>query len=145
ANGNSGRRRRDRDLLKSTLRFGSYTNTTCRKSWPFRWLLEANCICSGCGARRSRAAEPMTRSGRAALLEPDMAMYCFQTSVHACPIDAIDGKPIALAGRTLATMAIPRDQLATPFTVSFEQAAEALEAIERLFFEPDGSFVWASS
>ena len=29
------------------------------------------------------------------------------------------------------------------FDVAFEQVAAALERVERLYFEPDGSFVWA--
>ncbi|MEX2185671.1 MAG: hypothetical protein WD875_02710 [Pirellulales bacterium] len=31
------------------------------------------------------------------------------------------------------------------FAVSFEQAAAALESLERMFFEPDGSFVWTEN
>lgn len=31
------------------------------------------------------------------------------------------------------------------FAVSFEAAAAALEAIDRMFFEPDGAFVWTGS
>jgi hypothetical protein len=41
-------------------------------------------------------------------------------------------------------LAIAPEMLATRFQVSFEEAGARLEQLERLFFEPDGSFVWAS-
>ncbi len=37
-----------------------------------------------------------------------------------------------------------REAIGAAFGVTFEQAGEALAKLERMFFEPDGSFVWTS-
>jgi len=39
----------------------------------------------------------------------------------------------------------PGDWRIGPFESSFEQAVAAIEALPRLFVEPDGSFVWVSA
>jgi hypothetical protein len=72
-------------------------------------------------------------------------MYEFQITIHARPADAITGESIELAGVTVQTLQIPRESLGTPFQLSFEQVSEALGKLPRMFFEPDGSFVWVSS
>ena len=36
------------------------------------------------------------------------------------------------------------DQLSEPLPVTFEQAIDALQALPRMFIEPDGSFVWVA-
>jgi hypothetical protein len=38
--------------------------------------------------------------------------------------------------------ALSGEELATPWELSFEEALAALERLDRLFAEPDGSFVW---
>lgn len=43
-----------------------------------------------------------------------------------------DSQPVHLSG----------EDLAFPWDITFEQALTALERLERLFAEPDGSFVW---
>ena len=73
-------------------------------------------------------------------------MLAFHVSVHARPIDAVlSATPTLLDGQQVKTLALSAEQLATPFAVSFEQAGEALSKLPRLFFEPDGSFVWVSA
>lgn len=41
-------------------------------------------------------------------------------------------------------LAVPRPLVGPPLAVGFDEALDRLGAIERLFAEPDGSFVWAS-
>lgn len=72
-----------------------------------------------------------------------MAHGSFHATVHVRPPDATTGRPIELAGRQFQTLqlAAPPNR---PFDISFEDAAEALSELDRLFLEPDGSFVWVS-
>jgi hypothetical protein len=72
-------------------------------------------------------------------------MLAFHISVHARPAEAaLNATPTPIDGQSVRTLAISAEELATPFAVSFEQAGEALGNLPRLFFEPDGSFVWVS-
>ena len=72
-------------------------------------------------------------------------MLPFHISLHARSPLVAPGPSRDLRQGAFRTLAVPHEALATPFGVSFEQAASALEQIERLFFEPDGSFVWTSA
>lgn len=47
-------------------------------------------------------------------------------------------------GALLEVLAITATDL-PPLSVTFEEAAERLSALPRMFFEPDGSFVWVSA
>ena len=69
-------------------------------------------------------------------------MYHFDISIHARPEGAALSSPIELNGRIITPVA---SQLAQPMFVSFEQAADGLSQLPRMFIEPDGSFVWVSS
>lgn len=68
----------------------------------------------------------------------------FHVMVHARPAESAPGLPILRAGRAFATLAIPPAALAAPLPVTFEDAGRALAALPRLYFEPDGSFVWVA-
>jgi hypothetical protein len=68
----------------------------------------------------------------------------FHVFVHARPADIAPGPPHVRAGRAFATLAIPPTALAAPLPVTFEAAGEGLAALPRLYFEPDGSFVWVA-
>lgn len=73
-------------------------------------------------------------------------MLQFNVTIHACPADITQGPEAQLAGGPVRTLAIaPATLAATTFDCTFEEAAEYLEALERMFLEPDGSFVWTSS
>jgi hypothetical protein len=73
-------------------------------------------------------------------------MLAFHVSVHARPAEAVlNTSPTLADGQPMQTLAVSIEQLATPFAASFEQAGEALANLPRLFFEPDGSFVWVSA
>jgi hypothetical protein len=72
-------------------------------------------------------------------------MLSFHTSLHARSESAVtSAKPVDLGGQSIRALSVPPESLTTPFALSFEQAGEALEKLDRLFFEPDGSFVWTS-
>jgi hypothetical protein len=73
------------------------------------------------------------------------ALLCFHCTAHARPADAVAGPSVSLADSEFATLQIAPASLATPFPVSFEQAAAALSALPRMYCEPDGSFVWVSA
>ena len=40
------------------------------------------------------------------------------------------------------TLTVPRELLSVPLAVAFDDALEQLGRLERMFVEPDGSFVW---
>ena len=73
-------------------------------------------------------------------------MYSFRVTLHARPAHCVEGGTVALAGQTVRTLAVRPDELAaTTFDCSFETAIERLSRLERMYCEPDGSFVWTSS
>jgi hypothetical protein len=71
-------------------------------------------------------------------------MLSFHISLHIRSEAVTSDTPIILHGQLYRSLTVPQDLLATPFALSFEQAGEALQKLQRLFFEPDGSFVWTS-
>ena len=72
-----------------------------------------------------------------------MINRAFHATVHVRPADAMPGPLIEVAGDGLHTLRVPA-RSDRPFDISFEDAAEALGKLDRLFLEPDGSFVWVS-
>ncbi len=79
-------------------------------------------------------------------------MYRFRASIHALPEECGPGGScgpggkIDLAGRLFTTLGLPPERLgALTFGSSFEQVTAELARLDRLFVEPDGSFVWVSS
>jgi hypothetical protein len=72
-------------------------------------------------------------------------VIAFQITVHARPTEVSHGPTIEIEGRNVQTLAIVPEMLGTQFTISFEEASARLERLDRMFFEPDGSFVWTSS
>jgi hypothetical protein len=72
-------------------------------------------------------------------------MLTFHTAIHARTPEVSAGAKIELRGLQLSTLTIPPEALAATFPLSFEQAGAALEQLPRLYFEPDGSFVWVSA
>jgi hypothetical protein len=71
-------------------------------------------------------------------------MYRFHVTVHTRPASATVGSTVKLGGREITTLSVPHEALAEPFSITFEDAADRLGQLDRLFIEPDGSFVWAS-
>lgn len=74
-----------------------------------------------------------------------MTPRTFQITIHARPAEAKQGPVVELDGKKYRTLDVPPAALGTPFAISFETASEALLALERMFLEPDGSFVWVSA
>jgi len=72
-------------------------------------------------------------------------MYHFDVSIHAKPSGASAGSPIELLGRSITPLEVHPSSLSQPMPVSFEQAADWLAKLPRMFVEPDGSFVWVST
>jgi len=71
-------------------------------------------------------------------------MLSFYISIHARPAEVAEGKDIKLDHGLFRSLAVQQVALATPFQISFEEAGAALAKLDRMFFEPDGSFVWTS-
>jgi hypothetical protein len=72
-------------------------------------------------------------------------LLTFHATLHARSPEVTAGIALELNGRRVTTLVVPVAALAHPFSLTFEQAVEALEQLERMFVEPDGSFVWVSS
>lgn len=69
-------------------------------------------------------------------------MYHFQTTVQKRQDSVRHGEPLELDGRVWTPLSGSGLLVPTPMPVSFEQAADRLQELPRMFFEPDGSFVW---
>lgn len=71
-------------------------------------------------------------------------MQSFQIVIRAFPNAELPTRMLTLADIEVTALLVPAELQATPLGVSFEEAAEKLEQLPRMFFEPDGSFVWVS-
>lgn len=71
-------------------------------------------------------------------------MFEFDCVVRARPPSAVPGAPLEIAGVLCRPLAFPPEELATSLAVTFEETLAALEQLERLYVEPDGSFVWVA-
>ena len=69
-------------------------------------------------------------------------MLNFDATIHARPERVAPDRQLVLNERTVTTLALAGTDLYTPYPITFEMAEAALGAIEGLFCEPDGSFVW---
>jgi hypothetical protein len=73
-------------------------------------------------------------------------MYAFHVTIHARPPAAVAGAELSLKGKHVSTLRVaPKLLGSTTFSRTFEEAANALAALERMYCEPDGSFVWVSA
>lgn len=73
-------------------------------------------------------------------------MYAFHVTIHARPPAAEPGELATLQGQPVGTLRVAPELLgSTTFACTFEEAAAALAKLERMYCEPDGSFVWVSS
>lgn len=71
-------------------------------------------------------------------------LYAFEVTLHSRPPEArVAGVHVDMWGEW-PTLEVPRDTLAVPLRIGFDAAFERLAALERMFAEPDGSFVWTS-
>jgi hypothetical protein len=73
-------------------------------------------------------------------------VYHFHARVYAAPDVPPLKKLVNIADRSREVLDLSADQVAGyQFACTFEQAASRLAALERMYVEPDGSFVWVSS
>lgn len=73
------------------------------------------------------------------------AVYTFEISLHRHPAEAlVKGAPLADAWGTWPTVTAPHELLVVPLAISFDEAIERLCRLDRMYAEPDGSFVWVS-
>ena len=69
----------------------------------------------------------------------------FQITLHARPINPPQSATAEVQGRPIRSLIVPAESNGTAFPTTFEATLAALEALPRMFIEPDGSFVWVSS
>lgn len=72
-------------------------------------------------------------------------LYAFEITLQARPEEATAGPVLTDAWGSWPTLNVPKSQLASPMAIGFDAAFDRLAAIERLYTEPDGSFVWTCS
>lgn len=73
----------------------------------------------------------------------DRDWYQLHVVIEALPEQAAPGPVLDLdIPERLPTLLMPDASLRDGLPVTFEEAAIHLEQLERMFFEPDGSFVW---
>ena len=65
-------------------------------------------------------------------------------TIHAAPTGECSTTVREVQGQRLTVWEVNAADL-PPLGVTFEQVAERLSTLPRMFFEPDGSFVWVSS
>jgi len=72
-------------------------------------------------------------------------LYAFEITLQPQPSEATAGPTLTDAWGSWNTLDVPKESLASPMAIGFDTAFERLAAIERLYAEPDGSFVWTCS
>ena len=78
---------------------------------------------------------------------PNDDIYAFDITLHGRTPDLVGLQSVdthADAWGAWPTLAVPRDLLAMPMAIGFDEALERLSRLERMYAEPDGSFVWTS-
>ena len=71
-------------------------------------------------------------------------LYAFEIAIHARPPEPRPGPVHVDAWGRWPTLMFAHEELANPLTVDFDAFLERLAACERMYAEPDGSFVWVS-
>jgi len=78
-------------------------------------------------------------------------LYAFDITLHGRGPGASDVLPANSSVPTHAdvwgtwpTLAVPHDVLGMPMAIEFDEAIDRLARLERMYAEPDGSFVWTS-
>lgn len=69
-------------------------------------------------------------------------LYRFNATLHAMPEGVHPGEEVMVRQIVLPTLKPTVAELYTPFPCTFETTAAILQRQQRVFFEPDGSFVW---
>lgn len=71
-------------------------------------------------------------------------IYAFDVTLHRLPEASVPGPPHTDVWGTWPTLAVGHDEMSQPLAGGFDEAFARLGLLERMFAEPDGSFVWTS-
>ncbi|MFM9059427.1 MAG: hypothetical protein ACKOSQ_09940 [Planctomycetaceae bacterium] len=71
-------------------------------------------------------------------------LYAFDVTIHALPAEARPGRRHVDAWGEWPALEVPRAALSAPVAVEFDAMLGRLAALERMYVEPDGAFVWTS-
>lgn len=72
------------------------------------------------------------------------ALYAFDATLHRMPDAVPPGPPHVDAWGTWPTLAAGHARAVVPFSIGLDDAFARLDRLDRMFTEPDGSFVWTS-
>lgn len=72
-------------------------------------------------------------------------LYRFDVVLHPRPAGAVAAGERADSFGTWSTLDVPKESLAEPFAVGFDDVLATLDRIPRLVTEPDGAILWAST
>jgi hypothetical protein len=72
------------------------------------------------------------------------AVYHIHATIHAMPVGPLSTRNVSLDRACLTALEVPTGKPHSPLPVTFEQAAEVLQRLPRMFLEPDGNFVWTA-
>ena len=72
------------------------------------------------------------------------AIYAFDVTIHTMSRAFTAGAAYVDALGSWPTLDVTPEQTAVPLAVGFEKALERLGELQRMYVEPDGSFVWTS-
>jgi hypothetical protein len=72
-------------------------------------------------------------------------MYRFHVAIHAAPAKMPLATPTSIDARLVNALPTSPELLGIPLSISFEEAAQCLAALPRMYIEPDGSFVWVGN
>ena len=71
-------------------------------------------------------------------------LYAFDATLHRLPDEPLAGPPHGDAWGMWPTLAVEHAETVVPLRIGFDEAFARLGRLERMFAEPDGSFVWTS-
>lgn len=74
--------------------------------------------------------------------EEQRPTFRFHTWIQRRPTEVTRTGAAEIEGTAYPVLEVPPEQRGHGLAVSFEEVGEALSRLERMFFEPDGSFVW---
>lgn len=77
--------------------------------------------------------------------DPRGAIYAFDVTLHRLADAAAQGPGHTDPWGSWPTLAVTHEQTVVPLAVGFDEAFARLGRLERMFTEPDGSFVWTSA
>lgn len=72
-------------------------------------------------------------------------LYAFDCSLHRHPGEGLAHGFHADAWGTWPTVRVSHELLTVPLVISFDESIERLGRLDRMYAEPDGSFVWVSA